>query len=51
LRNILTLSVTKRKQDSCTLSDDYENKWEENKLISNNGTLIVVPIYLHEMEV
>jgi len=44
-----------RKQDSCTLSEDYENKWEENRWISDNGTLIVVPVYTmmayEEMEV
>jgi len=32
MRNILILSVMNRKQDSCTLSDDYENKWEEKQM-------------------
>jgi hypothetical protein len=45
MRNILILSVMNRKQDSCTLSNDYDNNWEENRWISDNGTLIAVPIY------
>jgi len=34
-----------RKHDSCTISDVYENKWEENRWISNNRTLIFVLVY------
>jgi hypothetical protein len=32
MRNILILSVMNRKQDSCTASDDYENKCEEKQM-------------------
>jgi hypothetical protein len=45
MRNILIFSVVNRKQDSCTLSDDYENKWDKKRWISNSRTLIVVRVY------
>jgi hypothetical protein len=32
MRNILILSVMNKKLDSCTLSDYYENKWEEKQM-------------------